>query len=47
MAVNRCRLSKKQQRKLLEWFVAEVTARTAGTVVVAGIDGSLPRAPRG
>jgi transposase len=29
MSIKRCRISKKQQLRLLELFVAEVTARTA------------------
>ena len=33
MKITRCRLSKKTQRKLLEFFVAEVTARTAANLI--------------
>ena len=33
MAVTHCRLSKNQQRRLLELFVAEVTARTAADLL--------------
>jgi transposase len=29
MKITRCKLSKKTQRKLLEFFIAEVTARTS------------------
>jgi transposase len=29
MSIRRCKLSKKVQRKLLEYFVLEVTARSA------------------
>ncbi|MCC7248175.1 MAG: IS1595 family transposase, partial [Lysobacter sp.] len=29
MSLNRCKLSKKQQNQLLEYFVLEVTARSA------------------
>ncbi|MCC7249160.1 MAG: IS1595 family transposase, partial [Lysobacter sp.] len=28
MSLNRCKLSKKQQNQLLEYFVLEVTARS-------------------
>ena len=33
MKITRCKLSKKTQRKLLEFFVAEVTARTAANLL--------------
>ncbi|PQH70372.1 IS1595 family transposase, partial [Acinetobacter baumannii] len=29
MKINRCKLDKNTQRKLVEFFVAEVTARTS------------------
>ena len=34
MAINRCRISRKQQLKLVELFVAQVTARTAAELAV-------------
>ena len=33
MKITRCKLSKKTQRKLLEFFIAEVTARTAADLL--------------
>jgi transposase len=33
MGISHCRLSKKHQRKLLEYFVLEVTARSAADVL--------------
>lgn len=33
MKITRCKLNKKTQRKLLEFFVAEVTARTAADLL--------------
>ena len=33
MKLTHCKLSKKQQLKLLEFFVAEVTARTASDLL--------------
>lgn len=33
MAISRCRIDKKQQRRLLELFVAQVTARTAADLI--------------
>lgn len=33
MKINRCKLSKKTQRKLLEFSIAEVTARTAADLL--------------
>ena len=33
MKLTRCKLSKNKQRKLLEFFIAEVTARTAADLL--------------
>lgn len=33
MKITRCKLSKKVQRRLLEFFAAEVTARTAADLL--------------
>ncbi|EXD05762.1 putative transposase [Acinetobacter baumannii 1247182] len=33
MKINRCKLDKNTQRKLVEFFVAEVTARTAANLL--------------
>ncbi len=33
MKITRCKLSKKVQRRLLEFFTAEVTARTAADLL--------------
>jgi transposase len=33
MKITRCKLNKKTQRKLLEFFIAEVTARTAADLL--------------
>lgn len=33
MKITRCKLTKKTQKKLLEFFVAEVTARTAADLL--------------
>ena len=33
MNITRCKLSKKVQRRLLEFFMAEVTARTAADLL--------------
>ncbi len=33
MSITRCKLSKKQQSKLLQFFAAEVTARSAADLV--------------
>ena len=33
MKITRCKLSKKTQKKLLEFFIAEVTARTAADLL--------------
>jgi len=33
MKITRCKLSKKTQRKLLEFFIAEVTARTSADLL--------------